>query len=158
MTASVPHWFDFIKADKEHSKLQQASELARSHQHDCENTIRSNEMRLEMLKFVHDILESKKIELEGMDKEEEETAQKFVGHSFTLDMRHGHLFDYCKEIEEQKYDLHDAIADACFKRKKYKQEADEAETARKSVCSKLQKEYDKLVAEAKKAASKQQKE
>ena len=147
----VPTWGDFLKADKDYSELEQTIDLARSRQRDCEQVIRRNDMRLEMLKFVHDVLESKKFDFECMDKEEEEAAQKFVGHSFTLELRNEQLYDYCQEIDEQKYALHLAIADASVKRQQYKQEADEAEKAQLSIRKKLVDEHNKLEAEAKKA-------
>ena len=74
----VPTWGDFLKADKQHSELQQTVDLSRSRQRDCEQVIRSNDMRLEMLKFVHDILESKKVDFECMSREDEQIAQKYV--------------------------------------------------------------------------------
>ena len=147
----VPSWIDFLKADKDYSELEQTIDLARSRQRDCEQVIRRNDMRLEMLKFVHDVLESKKFDFECMDKEEEEAAQKFVGHSFTLELRNEQLYDYCQEIDEQKYALHLAIADASVKRQQYKQEADEAEKAQLPIRKKLVDEHNKLETEAKKA-------
>jgi len=147
----VPTWVEFLKADKKYSELEQTSDLARSRQRDCEQVIRSNDMRLEMLKFVHDILESKKFEFECMDKGEEEAAQKFVGHSFTLELRNEQLYDYCQELNEQKYALHLAIADASVKRQQYKQEADEAEKVLFRLRKRLVEEHNKLEAEAKKA-------
>jgi len=104
-----------------------------------------------MLKFVHDILESKKFEFECMDKEEEVAAQKFVGHSYTLEIRNEQLFDYCQEIDEQKYALHLAIADASVKRQQYKQEADSAEEALRPIRRELAIKHNKLEADAKKA-------
>ena len=154
----VPTWVDFLKADKEYSELQQTSDLARSRQRDCEQIIRSNDMRLEMLKFVHDILESKKFDFECMDKEEEAAAAKFVGHSFTIELRNEQLFDYLQELDEQKYALHLAIADASIKRQQYKQEADEADKAQFPIRKRLVAEHNKLEAEAKEAASKKQQE
>jgi|TARA_R100000479_G_scaffold130847_1_gene68843 hypothetical protein len=148
---AVPSWPDFLKADKQYSELQQVQDLARSRQRDCEQVIRRNDMRLEMLKFVHDILESKKFDFECMGEEEEKAAQKFVGHSFTLELRNEQLFDYCQELEEQKYDLHLAIADASVKRQQYKEEADEAEKAQFPIRKRLVHEHNKLEAEAKKA-------
>ena len=148
---AVPSWPDFLKADKQYSELQQAQDLARSRQHDCEQVIRSNDMRLEMLKFVHDILESKKFDFECMGEEEEKAAQKFVGHSFTLELRNEQLFDYCQELDEQKYALHLAIADASVKRQQYKEEADEAEKTLFPIRKRLAQEHNKLEAEAKKA-------
>ena len=147
----VPTWGDFLKADKHYSELEQTIDLARSRQRDCEQVIRRNDMRLEMLKFVHDVLESKKFDFECMDKEEEVAAQKFVGHSFTLELRNEQLYDYCQEIDEQKYALHLAIADASVKRQQYKQEADEAQKAQLPIRKKLVDEHNKLEAEAKKA-------
>ena len=126
----VPTWGDFLKADKQYSELQQTVDLSRSRQRDCEQVIRSNDMRLEMLKFVHDVLESKKCDFECMNKEEEEIAQKFV---------------------EQKYGLHLAIADATVKRQQYKQEADNAEEALKPIRKELAIKHNKLEADAKKA-------
>jgi chromosome segregation ATPase len=157
-TKSVPTWGDFLKADKEYSDLQQASDLARSRQRDCEEAIRSNDMRLEMLKFVHDILESKKTDFECMSREDEEIAQKFVGQSYTLEVRNEQLFDYCQEIDEQKYALHLAIADATVKRQQYKEEADNAEEALKPIRRELAVKHNKLEAEAKEAAAKKQQE
>ena len=148
---AVPSWPDFLKADKQYSELQQVQDLARSRQRDCEQVIRRNDMRLEMLKFVHDILESKKFDFECMGEEEEKAAQKFVGHSFTLELRNEQLFDYCQELEEQKYDLHLAIADASVKRQQYKKEADEAEKTLFPIRKRLVQEHNKLEAEAKKA-------
>ena len=148
---AVPSWPDFLKADKQYSELQQVQDLARSRQRDCEQVIRRNDMRLEMLKFVHDILESKKFDFECMGEEEEKAAQKFVGHSFTLELRNEQLFDYCQELEEQKYDLFLAIADASVKRQQYKEEADEAEKAQFPIRKRLVHEHNKLEAEAKKA-------
>jgi chromosome segregation ATPase len=147
----VPTWGDFLKADKQYSELQQTVDLARSRQRDCEQVIRSNDMRLEMLKFVHDVLESKKFDFECMNKEEEETAQKFVGHSYTLEIRNEQLFDYCQEIDEQKYALHLAIADASVKRQQYKQEADNAEEALRPIRRELAIKHNKLEADGKKA-------
>tara|TARA_Y100000592_G_scaffold32985_1_gene52426 strand:- start:646 stop:1125 length:480 start_codon:yes stop_codon:yes gene_type:complete len=147
----VPTWGEFLKADKEYSELQQTSELARSRQRDCEQVIRSNDMRLEMLKFVHDILESRKFDFECMDKQEQEAAQKFVGHSYTVELRNEQLFDYLQELEEQKYALHLAIADASVKRQQYKQEADDADKAQFPIRKRLVHEHNKLEAEAKKA-------
>lgn len=148
---AVPSWPDFLKADKQYSELQQAQDLARSRQRDCEQVIRSNDMRLEMLKFVHDILESKKFDFECMGEEEEKAAQKFVGHSFTLELRNEQLFDYCQELDEQKYALHLAIADASVKRQQYKEEADEAEKTLFPIRKRLVQEHNKLEADAKKA-------
>ena len=148
---AVPSWPDFLKADKQYSELQQAQDLARSSQRDCEQVIRRNDDRLEMLKFVHDILESRKFDFECMDKEEEEVAQKFVGQSYTVELRNEQLFDYLQELEEQKYALHLAIADASVKRQQYKQEADEAEKTLFPIRKRLVEEHNKLEAEAKKA-------
>ena len=150
-TKPVPTWGDFLKANKEYSDLQKTSDLARSRQRDCEQIIRSNDMRLEMLKFVHDILEAKKFDFECMDKEEEEAAQKFVGHSYTVELRNEQLFDYLQELDEQKYGLHLAIADASVKRQQYKQEADNAEKALKPIRRELAIKHNKLEADAKKA-------
>ena len=147
----VPTWGDFLKADKQYSELQQTVDLSRSRQRDCEQVIRSNDMRLEMLKFVHDVLESKKTDFECMSREDEEIAQKFVGQSYTLDIRNDQIFDYLQELDEQKYGLHLAIADATVKRQQYKQEADEAEKAQLPIRKKLVDEHNKLEAEAKKA-------
>ena len=147
----VPTWGDFLKADKQYSKLQQTVDLARSRQRDCEQVIRSNDMRLEMLKFVHDILEAKKGDFECMNDEEEQCAQKFLGHSYTLEIRNEQLFEYCQEIDEQKYALHLAIADASVKRQQYKQEADSAEEALRPIRRELAIKHNKLEADAKKA-------
>jgi len=147
----VPTWGDFLKADKQYSELQQTVDLARSRQRDCEQVIRSNDMRLEMLKFVHDVLESKKFDFECMDKEEEHAAQRFLGHSYTLELRNEQLFDYCQEIDEQKYALHLAIADASVKRQQYKLEADNAEEALRPIRRELAIKHNKLEADAKKA-------
>ena len=148
---AVPSWPDFLKADKQYSELQQTVDLSRSRQRDCEQVIRSNDMRLEMLKFVHDVLESKKGDFECMSHEEEEIAQKFVGQSYTLDIRNEQIFDYLKELEEQKYGLHLAIADATVKRQQYKQEADNAEEALRPIRRELAVKHNKLEADAKKA-------
>ena len=147
----VPTWGDFLKADKQYSELQQTVDLARSRQRDCEQVIRSNDMRLEMLKFVHDVLESKKFDFECMDKEEEHAAQRFLGHSYTLELRNEQLFDYCQEIDEQKYALHLAIADASVKRQQYKLEADNAEEALRPIRRELAIKHNKIEADAKKA-------
>ena len=101
----VPSWNDFITSNKKRTEIIEARDFARSRQSDCERVIRENDMRLEMLKFVHDVLESKKHDFECMNSEEEEIAQKFVGHSYTLDIRNEQLADYLAELEEQKYDL-----------------------------------------------------
>ena len=150
-TKPVPTWGDFLKADKQYSELQQTVDLSRSRQRDCEQVIRSNDMRLEMLKFVHDVLESKKGDFECMNREEEEIAQKFLGHSYTLEIRNEQLHDFCQELEEQKYDLHLAIADASVKRQQYKEDADKAEQALKPIRRELAIKHNKLEADAKKA-------
>ena len=151
-TQPVPTWGNFLKADKQYSELQQTVDLSRSRQRDCEQVIRSNDMRLEMLKFVHDILESRKFDFECMGKEEEEAAQKFVGQSYTVELRNEQLFDYLQELDEQKFALHLAIADASVKRQQYKQEADEADKAQFPIRKRLVAEHNKLEADAKKAA------
>ena len=147
----VPTWGDFLKADKQYSELQQTVDLSRSRQRDCEEVIRSNDMRLEMLKFVHDVLECKKGDFECMSREDEEIAQKFVGQSYTLDIRNDQIFEYLQELDEQKYGLHLALADASVKRQQYKQEADKAEQALKPIRRELAIKHNKLEADAKKA-------
>jgi hypothetical protein len=86
-----------------------------------------------------------------MSHEEEEIAQKFVGQSYTLDIRNEQIFDYLQELEEQKYGLHLAIADATVKRQQYKQEADNAEEALRPIRRELAVKHNKLEADAKKA-------
>jgi predicted SpoU family rRNA methylase len=152
---SVPSWSDFIKSNKKRTELLQTRDFARSRQSDCEQVIRSNDMRLEMLKFVHDILESKKGDFECMNNEEEEVAQKFVGLSYTLDIRNEQIADYLTELEEQKYDLLLVIADASVKRKQYKQESEAADGEISKLQKKLYEEHCKLVEESK---AKQQEE
>jgi|TARA_R100000084_G_scaffold41172_1_gene16829 predicted nucleic acid-binding Zn-ribbon protein len=148
---AVPSWNDFIESNKKRTEIIEARDFARSRQSDCERVIRENDMRLEMLKFVHDILESKKGDFECMNKEEEEIAQKFVGHSYTLDIRNEQLADYLTELEEQKYDLHLAIADASVKRQQYKKESEAANGDLSKLQKKLYEEHCKLEADAKKA-------
>jgi hypothetical protein len=151
----VPSWLDFIKSNKKRTELIEARDFARSRQSGCEQVIRSNDMRLEMIKFVHDILESKKHDFECMDKEEEETAQKFVGHSYTLDIRNEQLADYLAELEDHKYDLLLAIADASVKRQQYKKESETADSDLSKLHKKLHEKHCKLEAEAKKALEEQ---
>ena len=151
----VPDWHDFIKSNKKRTEIIEARDFARSRQSDCERVIRENDMRLEMLKFVHDVLESKKHDFECMNKEEEEIAQKFVGLSYTLDIRNEQLADYLAELEEHKYDLLLAIADASVKRQQYKQESETADLDLSKLQKKLYEEHCKLEAEAKKALEEQ---
>tara|TARA_R100001230_G_C5592045_1_gene108008 strand:- start:252 stop:731 length:480 start_codon:yes stop_codon:yes gene_type:complete len=148
---AVPSWSDFIKSNKNRTEIIEARDFARSRQSDCEQVIRSNDMRLEMLKFVHDVLESKKGDFECMDREEEEIAQKFLGHSYTLEIRNEQLHDFCQELEEQKYDLLLAIADASVKRQQYKKESEAADGDLSKLQKKLYEEHCKLEADAKKA-------
>ena len=148
---AVPSWHDFIESNKKRTELIEARDFARSRQSDCEQVIFSSDRRLEMLKFVHDVLESKKGDFECMDKDEEKIAQKFVGHSYTLDIRNEQLHDFCEELDEQKYDLLLAIADASVKRKQYKQESEAADGDLSKLQKKLLEEHRKLEAEAKKA-------
>jgi predicted SpoU family rRNA methylase len=150
-TKAVPTWGDFIKSNKKRTELLQTRDFARSRQSDCEQVIRSNDMRLEMLKFVHDILEDKKGDFECMNSEQEEIAQKFVGQSYTLDIRNEQIADYLVELEEQKYDLLFAIADASVKRQQYKQESEAADGEISKLQKKLYEEHCKLEADAKKA-------
>ena len=148
---AVPSWSDFIKSNKKRTEIIEARDFARSRQTDCERVIRQNDMRLEMLKFVHDVLESKKHDFECMSPDEEKTAQKFVGHSYTLDIRNEQLADYLAELEEQKYDLLLAIADASVKRQQYKKESGAADGDLSKLQKKLYEEHCKLEADAKKA-------
>ena len=147
----VPTWGDFLKSNKKRTEIIEARDFARSRQADCERVIRDNYMRLEMLKFVHDVLESKKHDFECMSREDEEIAQKFVGHSYTLDIRNEQLADYLVELEEHKYDLLLAIADASVKRQQYKKESEAADGDLSKLQKKLHEEHSKLEADAKKA-------
>ena len=148
---AVPSWSDFIKSNKKRTEIIEARDFARSRQADCERVIRENDTRLEMLKFVHDVLQSKKHDFECMSGQDEEIAQKFVGLSYTLDIRNEQLADYLEELEEHKYDLLLAIADASVKRQQYKQEADSAEEALRPIRRELAIKHNKLEADAKKA-------
>ena len=103
-------------------------------------------------------LSHEKFDFECMDKEEEAAARKICSHSFTIELRNEQLFDYLQELDEQKYALHLAIADASIKRQQYKQEADEADKAQFPIRKRLVAEHNKLEAEAKEAASKKQQE
>jgi len=148
---AVPSWSDFIKSNKKRTEIIEARDFARSRQVDCERVIRENDMRLEMLKFVHDVLKSKKHDFECMNSEEEQIAQKFVGHSYTLEIRNEQLDDFCQELDEQKYGLHLAIADASVKRQQYKKESEAADGDLSKLQKKLYEEHCKLEADAKKA-------
>tara|TARA_Y100000361_G_C10951600_1_gene234068 strand:- start:71 stop:547 length:477 start_codon:yes stop_codon:yes gene_type:complete len=148
---AVPSWYDFIKSNKKRTEIIEARDFARSRQIDCERVIRDNDERLEMLKFVHDVLKSKKHDFECMNEEEESSAQKFVGLSYTLEIRNEQLADYLEELEEHKYDLLLAIADASVKRQQYKKESEAADGDLSNLQKKLHEEYKKLEAEAKEA-------
>ena len=154
----VPTWVDFLKADKEYSELEQTSDLARSRQRDCEQIIRSNDMPLRCSSLFMTSLSRKSLILSAWTKKKRLLLQNLLGTASPSNSRNEQLFDYLQELDEQKYALHLAIADASIKRQQYKQEADEADKAQFPIRKRLVAEHNKLEAEAKEAASKKQQE